>query len=159
MTMHFDTLEYSNSLEQAGIARAHAEAIAKPQAKALSELIAHELVTKEFQEAQLHQLRTDIKAEMQLYRAELKNEMQGTRAEQKNEMQALKSEIKNDLQGAKSDLKSEFKLDLAQLEVKLREEIRREGDALRLQLRSLQYGGAIAAFAVSMVVLLTRIVK
>ncbi len=111
MNIRVDTLEYTNALEQAGIARPHAEAIAKLQARAVNDLVEHELVTKEHLRSELSQLRSELKSEM------------------------------------------------SQLELRLKDEIRTETGALKVQLRALQYGGAIAAFAISLVVLFSRLIK
>ena len=58
MTVHFDPLDYADTLEGAGLSRAHAEAIAKVQAKALADLVANDLVTKDFLRSELTQLET-----------------------------------------------------------------------------------------------------
>lgn len=107
MNIRVDTLEYSNALEQAGIARPHAEAIAKLQARAIEDLVEHDLVTKDF----------------------------------------LRSEL--------SQLESRIDSKLSQLELRMRDDMH----ALRAQLRALQYGGAIAMFALSIIVLLTRLIR
>ena len=60
MIMHFDTLDYATTLEGAGITRAHAEVIAKVQAKALAELVANDLVTKDFLCSELTQVDTRL---------------------------------------------------------------------------------------------------
>ena len=122
MTVHFDTLDYANTLEGAGISRAHAEAIAKVQARALTDLVTTELVTKDFLRSELTQLETRLLGKI-------------------------------DKQGV--DLRGE----ILQSETRMEAMIRRETDALRLQLRSLQFGGAIAAFAISVVILLSRLIK
>lgn len=77
----------------------------------------------------------------------------------------------------KDDLKTALKNGLGSLELKLRDEIRSEAAKLRdemrdmrsdldrkldgqmMQLRALQLGGAIAAFAISAIVLLSRLIR
>jgi hypothetical protein len=121
MNIHVDTLSYANDLERAGIARAHAEAIAKLQARAVKDLVDHELVTKDHLKSELAVLRSEL--DVKLNSLEL----------------SLKDEIRKETTG-------------------LRDEMRKEWSALQVQLRSLQYGGAIAAFALSLVVLFSRLI-
>ena len=66
----------------------------------------------------------------------------------------------------KDHLKSELAQLEARLEAKLRDEIRNEStglrrhmDTLMLQIRALQLGGAIAAFAIGAIVMLTRFIR
>jgi hypothetical protein len=94
MNARFNTLDYANAMEAAGIPRPHAQAIAK----GFADLVNEEFVTRDF----------------------------------------LKSE-------------------LAVVKAELRDEIRKEIGRLELQIRALQFGGAIAAFALGAVVLLTRL--
>lgn len=117
MNVQVDTLEYATALEQAGIARPHAEAIAKLQARTVRDLVDHELVTKDFLKSELAELRS--------------------------EMAQLKSELRSEIAVSKSEL---------------RDEIRTQNNRLELQIRALQYGAAIAAFAISLVVLLSRLI-
>jgi len=106
MNARFDTLAYVNTMESAGIPRAHAEAIAK----GLAELLDKELVTRDFLGSGLAVLRSEIKSEI-------------------------------------AALKAEFSSQLARAKAELRDEIRKEIGRLELQIRALQSGGAIAAFA------------
>jgi hypothetical protein len=103
MNIQVDTLEYASALEQAGIARAHAEAIAKLQARTVRDLVDHELVTKEF----------------------------------------LRAELRSEITELRSELRDEFRAQISRLEP---------------QIRALQYGAAIAAFVISLVVLLSRLI-
>lgn len=107
MNIHVDTLEYANDLQRAGIERAHAEAIARLQAKTVTDLVDHELVTGD----------------------------------------ALKSEL--------TQLEARLKVELAQQEARSD----RRMDMQMLQIRSLQMGGAIAAFALGAVVMHSRLIK
>ena len=129
MNIHVDTLEYASDLEKAGIERAHAEAIAKLPAKTIGDLIDHELVTRDHFKSELAQLEARLKSEM-------------------------------------SQIESRTESKLGKLETVLREEIRNEAndqrrqtDALMIQIRALQLGGAISAFAIGAIVLLTRLIK
>ena len=133
MNMHVDTLSYANDLEKAGVVRAHAEAIAKLQAKAIGDLVEHDLVTRDF-----HRTESAL-----------------TRAEFKQELAALRAEFKQELAINKAELQNEIRKDVHTLRLEIRQDI----DALRLQIRSLQYGSAIAAFVVSAAVLLSRLIK
>jgi hypothetical protein len=97
MNVRFDTLDYANAMEAAGIPRPHADLVDK------------ELVTRDFL---------------------------------RSELAVLKSDVASQIAGVKAEL---------------RDEIRTEVGRLELQIRALQFGGAIAAFALGAVVLLTRI--
>lgn len=140
MNIRVDTLDYSRDLEKAGLERAHAEAIARLQARAINELVEHELVTKEFLRSELSQVRSEMQTEF--------------------------GQIRSEMGQGKAELRSEFKTELAQLEGRLREEIRnesnklsRQNDAMMLQLRALMLGGSIAAFAISAIVLMARLIR
>ena len=111
MNIHVDTLEHAKILEQAEMARAHAEAIAQLNAKTVADLVDKELVTKDF------------------------------------------------LKGELAEMRAEFKGELADLKAELRDEIRKSQNALEVQMRSMMFGGAIAAFVLSAVVLMTRFIK
>jgi hypothetical protein len=144
MTVHFDTLDYANTLEGAGISRAHAEAIAKVQAKALADLVANDLVTKEFLRSELTQTETRLRGEIGQLRTDLRGEI---------------AKLGTELRGEIAQLGIDLRGENLQMETRTEARSRQEMDALRLQLRSLQYGGAIAAFAISAVVLLSRLIK
>ena len=144
MTVHFDTLDYANTLEGAGISRAHAEAIAKVQARALTDLVTNELVTKDFLRSELTQLETRLLGKIEKQGVDLRGEI----SEQGVGLRAAINKQGVDLRG-----------EILQSETRMEAMIRRETDALRLQLRSLQFGGAIAAFAISVVILLSRLIK
>ena len=122
MNIHVDTLEYANDLQKAGIERAHAEAIAKLQARTVADLIEHELVTKDHLKSELAQLGARIVA--------------GLREEIRGVATSLREEIRNESTAN-----------------------RRQTDALMLQFRALQFGGAIAAFAVGAIALLSRLIR
>ena len=71
------------------------------------------------------------------------------------ELRALRAEFR-------ADLKQEIVASADGLRQELRKEIdgvNRRIDGLNVQLRSLQFGGAIAAFVISAVILLTRLIK
>ena len=144
MTMHFDTLDYVNTLEGAGITRAHAEAIAKVQAKALGDLVANDLVTKDFLRSELTQVETRLRGEIGKLGTDLRGEI-GT--------------LGTDLRGEIGTLGTDLRGEMLQMATRLEASHRQDMDALRLQLRSLQFGAAIAAFALSAVVLFSRLIK
>ena len=133
MTIHFDTLEYSNALEKAGIARAHAEAIARVQSQALTDLVAHKLVTQE-----------QLRSELSQVEARLTGKLTETETRLRAEIGQLRSEMRGDMAALKAELQSDFRALI---------------DELRLLLRSLQFGGAITAFAVTTIVLMTRLIR
>jgi hypothetical protein len=155
MTVHFDTLDYANTLEGAGISRAHAEAIAKVQAKALADLVANDLVTKEFLRSELTQTETRLRGEIGQLRTDLRGEIAKLGTELRGEIAQLGTVLRGEIAQLGIDLRGEN----LQMETRTEARSRQEMDALRLQLRSLQYGGAIAAFAISAVVLLSRLIK
>jgi Protein of unknown function (DUF1640) len=177
MTVHFDTLDYANTLEGAGISRAHAEAIAKVQAKALADLVANDLVTKDFLRSELTQvetrlrgeikalgtdlrgdtgkLGTDLRGEIITLGTQLRGEISKLGTDMRGEIATLGTELRGEISKLGTDLRGE----MLQMETRIDARIRQEMDVVRLQFRSLQYGGAIAAFAVSIVVLLSRLIK
>ena len=122
MNIHVDTLEHAKILEQAEMARAHAEAIAQLNAKTVADLVDKELVTKDFLKGELAEMRAEFKS-------------------------------------AFGEMRAEFKGELADLKAELRDEIRKSQNALEVQMRSMMFGGAIAAFVLSAVVLMTRFIK
>ncbi len=129
MNIRVDTLEYSNALEKAGISRPHAEAIARLQARAIEDLVEHDLVTKEFLRSELSQLESRIDSRLSQLEARMDSKL--------------------------SQLESGIDSKLSQLELRLRDDMH----ALRAQLRALQYGGAISMFVLSAIVVLTRLIK
>ena len=132
MNIQVDTLEYATALEQAGIPRAHAEAIARLQARTVRDLVDHELVTKDFLRSELAQLRSELGSGLA----------------------ASKSNIRSEFAAFRSDLRLEF----AAAKAELRDDIRTQFGRLELRLRALQYQVAIGAFAISLVVLLSRLI-
>lgn len=118
MNIQINTLDYAKDLEKAGIVREHAEAIAQPQARTVKDLVDHELVTKDFQ-----------RAELTVLRAELRGDIVAS-------ADGLRQELRKEIDG-----------------------VHRRIDGLQVQLRSLQFGGTIAAFVITAVVLLTRLIK
>jgi hypothetical protein len=155
MTVHFDTLDYANTLEGAGISRAHAEAIAKVQAKALTDLVANDLVTKDFLRSELTQTETRLRGEIAKLGMDLRGEIALLGTDLRGEIALLGTDLRGEIALLGTDLRGE----MLQMETRIEARIRQEMDALRLQLRSLQYGGAIAAFAISAVVLLSRLIR
>lgn len=133
MTIHFDTLEYSTALEKAGIERAHAEAIAKGQARALTDLVEHHLVTQEQLKSELAQVETRLRGEI--------------------------GETETRLRGEIGAAESRLRGDMAVLRAGLQDDFRREIADLRVTLRGIQIGGAIGMFALSAIVLMSRLIK
>jgi hypothetical protein len=72
----------------------------------------------------------------------------------KAELAAMRSEVASQIAALRSEIISE----IAVVKSELRDEIRKEIGRLELQIRALQFGGAIAAFALGAVVLLTRLI-
>lgn len=73
---------------------------------------------------------------------------------------------KDDLEASQGKLELKLKDEIRSSEAKLREEMRdmrsdleRKMDALMIQIRSLHLGGAIAAFAIGAIVLLSRLIR
>jgi hypothetical protein len=96
-------------------------------AKGLADLVDKDLVTRDF----------------------LRSELAVLRSEFKSEIAALRAEFASQLAAVKAELRDEFRKEIG--------EVRKEIGGLELQIRALQYGGAIAAFALGAVVLLTRL--
>ncbi len=76
------------------------------------------------------------KSDLKVLKAEILSEISGLRAETKSEFDGLRAELKSEMAVLTSSLQGEF----------------------RTELRSLKYGAAIAAFAVSLVVVLIRLI-
>ncbi|HZA01472.1 MAG TPA: coiled-coil domain-containing protein [Hyphomicrobiaceae bacterium] len=150
MNARFDTLEYATAMEAAGIPRPHAEAIAK----GLGDVVDKELVTRDYLRSELAALRSEIKFELAALRSEVQSEIARWKSEFQSELAALRSEMRSELAASRSASASE----LAVVKSELRDEIRKEFGRLELQIRALQFGGAIAAFALGAVVLLTRLI-
>ena len=150
MNARFDTLEYATAMEAAGIPRPHAEAIAK----GLGDVVDKELVTRDYLRSELAALRSEIKFELAALRSEVQSEIARWKSEFQSELAALRSEMRSELAASRSASASE----LAVVKSELRDEIRKEIGRLELQIRALQFGGAIAAFALGAVVLLTRLI-
>ncbi|MFM9943021.1 MAG: hypothetical protein ACKVP7_26420 [Hyphomicrobiaceae bacterium] len=78
---------------------------------------------------------------------------------------ALKDLVDNDLvtqahlRAEIAKLETTLRGEMGRLKTDLLAEIRREADSLRLEFRSLKYAAAIAAFALSLIVLLSRLIK
>ena len=155
MTIHFDTLEYSNALEKAGITRVHAEAIARVQAQALKDLIETKLVTQEQLRSELSQVETRLTGKI----AETETRLRGEFGESETRLRGEIGESEMRLRGEIGKLRSDIRGDMAELKAELQSDFRRQIDELRLLLRSLQFGGAITAFAVTAIVLMTRLIR
>ena len=155
MNVHVDTLEYANILERAGMVRAHAEAIAKLQAKTIIDLLDHELVTKDFHKGETAALSAEFKGELAAQTSNFKGEFATLKGELRTEIATLK----NGLQTEIAELKNELKTDLAEMKAELRDEIRQSSNRLEVQLRALQFGGAIAAFVLSAEILMSRFIR
>ena len=162
MNIHVDTLEYARDLQNAGIERAHAEAIARLQARTVADLIEHELVTKDLLRAELVILKSEILDELRGafsgFREEMRGETSSLREEVHGETTTLREEIRNESTSLREQMRNET--------TALREEIRNEStanrrqmDALMLQIRALQLSSGIAAFALGAVVLLARLIR
>ena len=77
-----------------------------------------------------------------------------------------KDHLSAELRALRAEFKSDLKVEIAASSDGLRQELRREIDGvnrridgIQVQLRSLQFGGAIAAFVISAVILLTRLIR
>jgi hypothetical protein len=166
VNIHVDTLDYANALQSAGIERAHAEAIAKLQARTMRDLVENELVTKDFLRSELAQLETklrdEIRGSMTAVRGELRDEIRGDTTTLREEMRGSAATLREEMRGDTATLQEEMRGGAATL----REEIRQQAvstrlqiDALMVQIRSLQLGGAIAAFSIGAIVLMARLIR
>ncbi len=155
MNMHVDTLEYANILERAGMARAHAEAIAKLQAKTIVDLLDHELVTKDFHKGETAAQTANFDGKFAVQTANFDAKLAALSADIKGEFAAQTANF----DGKLAELKNELKTDMAEMKAELRDEIRQSSNRLEVQLRALQFGGAIAAFVLSAVILMSRFIR
>ena len=151
MTIHFDTLEYSTALEKAGIERAHAEAIAKGQARALTDLVDHHLVTQEQLKSELTQVETRLRGEIREVETRLRGEIGETETRLRGEIGASENRLRAEISTVRGDM--------ATLRAGLQDDFRKEIADLRVTLRGIQIGGAIGMFALSAIVLMSRLIK
>ena len=112
-----------------GMERPHAEAVAKLQAQTVKDLIDHELVTRDH-----------LKSELESQELKLRDEIRGETAKLRDEIRDLKDDFRRELNNESTAL-------------------RRHIDGVTIQIRALRVGGAIAAFAISAVVLLSRVIR
>lgn len=133
MTAHFDTLQFTKTLTEAGIEPRHAEAIARAQARSLDELVGTELATK----TDLAIVKAEVKAEIATTKAELKSDIATLRSEMKHEFAVVRSEMKNEIGVLRAELRADF----------------------QTELRSLKYGASIAMGLLSLIVVLTRFIR
>lgn len=140
MNIHVDTLEYTNMLVKAGMDRPQAEAVAKLQAMTVKDLIDHELVTKD-----------TLASEIGKSELRLRDDIRGTEAKLREEIRGSEAKLREEIRGSEAKLREEIREEATTL--------RRQMDAIMAQIRALQVGAAIAAFAVSAVVLLSRLIR
>lgn len=151
MNIHVDTLEYSNMLVNAGMERAHAEAVAKLQAQTVKDLIDHELVTKDF-----------LSAELKGLELKLRDEIRGEAAKLRDEHRSEAAKLRDEHRSESAKLRDEYRSESAKLREEMRDQgadQRRQTEALMMQIRALQFGGAIAAFALGAITLLARLIR
>ena len=85
MNKPVNTLEYAKMLEQSGMERAHAEAVANLQAQVIGELVERELVTKDDLKAALHGLEPKFDG----LELKLKDEIRAESGKLREEMRSL----------------------------------------------------------------------
>lgn len=73
----------------------------------------------------------------------------------KSELTQTEARLKSEIVQLEARMEAGLKTEIAQLEARME----RRMDAQMLQLRALQLGGAIAAFAISAIVLLSRLIR
>ena len=173
MNIHVDTLEYANVLVKSGMERAQAEAVAKLQAQTVKDLIDHELVTKDDLEGALDKQEVRLQGEIRASEARLREDIRSETAKLREEARSEATKLREETRSDASMFREETRSDAAMLReenrseaAKLREDMRdmrsdleRKMDTLMIQIRALQLGGAIAAFAIGSIVLLTRLIK
>lgn len=133
MNIHVDTLEYANTLEKAGIARAHAEPIAKLQAQTVKGLIDHEIVTKDY-------LDTRLKSELGSLELKLRDEIRSESAKLHDEIRSESAKLRDEMRVTATETERLF-------------------NTLMIQIRALQIGAGIAAFAIAAVVAMARMIR
>ena len=154
MNIRVDTLEFSNLLEKAGMERAHAEAIAKLQARTV-DLVEQELVTKDYfndhLKAELTQLEARLDGKLSQFEGKLRDEIRGESTKLRDELRNEATQRRDELRDEASSLRDEIRNESTT--------IRRQMDAMMLQIRAIQLGGTIAAFVLGAVVLLARLIR
>ena len=111
----FDTLAFSKTMQDAGMDRNQAEALATAQREALSQMLdARDFATKTDVLETKSELKEDIanvRAEVAALRTELKEDIADVRAE----VTALRTELKQDI----ADVRTEFKEDIANVRTEI----------------------------------------
>ena len=133
MTVHFDTLEFVKTLTAAGVETAHAEAMARAQARSLDEVVSAELATK---------------ADLKVQRAEIRADHDKLRAEVRADHDKLKSELGANIDTLRADIRADIAI--------LRADLTAQFD---LQFRSLRYAATLAMGFLSVVVVLARFIR
>jgi len=87
-----DRLTLAHAIEDAGIERTRAEALAGAILEAIQDNVATKIDIRELR-GETKELRAELKADIQELRAELKADIQELRAETKAEIQELRSEV------------------------------------------------------------------
>ena len=109
-----DRLTLAHAIEDAGIERTKAEALAGAIFDAVHDNVATKVDIKELRaetKADIQELRSDLKADIQELRSELKADIQELRSELKADIQELRGETKADIQ----ELRAETKGDIQEL--------------------------------------------
>ncbi len=151
MNIHVDTLEYAQMLEEAGMVRAHAEAVAKLQARTVKDLIDHALVTQDHLKAGLDSLETKLRDEIRGESSKLREEIRGESTTLRDEIRGESAKLRDEIRGESATLREEIRAEATNS--------RRQIDAVMIQIRALQIGAGIAAFALSAILLLSRIIR
>ena len=162
MNIHVDTLEYANVLVKSGMERAQAEAVAKLQAQTVKDLIDHELVTKDDLEVALEKQTIQLQGEIRESEARLREEIRGVAGNLREEIRGEVANLREEIRGEVANLREDIRKESGTLREEMRDmrsDLERKMDTLMIQIRALQLGGAIAAFAIGAIVLLTRLIK
>ena len=110
----FDTLAFSKTMQDAGMERMQAEALATAQREAFSQMLdAPDFATK----ADVLETRAALKEDIVAVRTALKKDIVAVRTELKEDIAAVRTELKEDIAAVRNDLKEEIAKSNARIDV------------------------------------------
>jgi ribosomal protein L29 len=116
-----DRLTLAHAIEDAGIERIKAEALAGAIFEAIHDNVATKVDIHDLR-SEIAELRSEMKAEIQELRSDTKAEIQELRSEVKAEIQELRSEMRGEIAQVRSEI-AQVRSEIAQLGTSLRAEM------------------------------------
>ena len=148
--MPFQATAVQRKLEDAGFDKRQAYAITEVLESNVVEDLEQRLVTKDYLDARLSELRGELRTDIAAFKSELKSEIAGSRSEFKSEIGSLRSEIKSEV----STLRAEFKGE----RLTLRSELRDEMSAFRFEILKWTFA-MVSASTIAIILAMVRLAK